>query len=107
MEVQPDPVTITPYADGPLIVRGPVQILDSAGQEIDPGRATIALFRCGRSARKPFCDGSHTAVAFRATGGDERARRALLAAADPARAVRSDPQPRPGVSDTATEDELT
>ena len=105
--MEPDPVTITPYADGPLIVRGPVQILDSAGREIDPGRETVALCRCGRSARKPFCDGSHKAVAFRATGGDERTRRALLAAADPAGPMSCDPQPRPGVADTAAEEELS
>ena len=65
-------VTITPYRDGPLIVRGNFRILDGAGKEIDPGRGTVALCRCGRSALKPFCDGSHTVTGFRATAGDER-----------------------------------
>lgn len=69
-----DEVSITPYRDGPLIVRGPVRILDGDGHEIEAGRATIALCRCGRSALKPFCDGSHVASNFRAAAGDERAR---------------------------------
>ena len=90
MSASPDPATITPYPDGPLIVRGPVTILDSAGREIEAGRQTVALCRCGRSALKPFCDGSHRAVAFRATGGDERAMRSLKAATDPAGAVGGD-----------------
>jgi CDGSH-type Zn-finger protein len=58
--------TIVPYEDGPLIVRGPVELFTQDGQRIDPGRKTIALCRCGRSAAKPFCDGSHKAVRFRA-----------------------------------------
>jgi CDGSH-type Zn-finger protein len=65
-------VVITPYRDGPLIVRGPVRIVDDAGREIDAGRRTIALCRCGRSALKPFCDGSHRAVGFRADSADQR-----------------------------------
>lgn len=65
-------VTITPYLNGPLIVRGRFQILDADGNQIDPGRATVALCRCGRSAMKPFCDGSHTVTGFRAKAGDER-----------------------------------
>lgn len=65
-------VTITPYLNGPLIVRGKFQILDAAGNTIDPGRATVALCRCGRSALKPFCDGSHAVTGFRAKAGDER-----------------------------------
>jgi CDGSH-type Zn-finger protein len=33
---------------------------------IEPGRRTVALCRCGRSAIKPFCDGTHKVVRFRA-----------------------------------------
>ena len=49
--------TITPYRDGPLIVRGDFRLVDQDGAEIDPGRATIALCRCRNSAIKPLCDG--------------------------------------------------
>jgi CDGSH-type Zn-finger protein len=52
------PARITPYPDGPLVVRGEFVITDLAGIEIPSGHA-VALCRCGRSARKPFCDGSH------------------------------------------------
>lgn len=67
-----DGALISLCRDGPLLVRGDFQIVDEAGVEIDPGRRTIALCRCGRSGRRPFCDGSHRAVNFRASGGDER-----------------------------------
>ena len=105
MSVQPEPVTITPYPDGPLIVRGPVRILDSTGSEIDPGRSTVALCRCGRSALKPFCERSHNAVRFRASGGDDRMWACLLPAPDPAGAVGGDPQARIGVAHSAAQDE--
>ncbi|MEU8176910.1 CDGSH iron-sulfur domain-containing protein [Microbispora hainanensis] len=60
-------VTVTPCEDGPLLVRGPFTLMTQDGRHIDPGRATVALCRCGRSATKPFCDGSHKAAGFRAT----------------------------------------
>jgi CDGSH-type Zn-finger protein len=50
--------TVTMYPDGPLIVRGDFQIRDVDGSPVDAGR-TVALWRCGRSAVKPLCDGSH------------------------------------------------
>jgi CDGSH-type Zn-finger protein len=62
-------VVITPYANGPLIVRGPFTLVDEDGHEIDPGRRTIALCRCGRSRLRPFCDGTHTRARYRAEGG--------------------------------------
>ena len=61
-----DGVVITPYRDGPLLVRGPFTLRDQDGSTIDVGRETVALCRCGRSRRKPFCDGMHKAVGFRA-----------------------------------------
>ncbi|GLY75281.1 CDGSH iron-sulfur domain-containing protein [Actinoallomurus iriomotensis] len=63
--------TVVPYENGPLIVRGPVELLTQDGRPIDPGRKTIALCRCGRSATKPFCDGSHKAVKFRAASAPD------------------------------------
>ena len=58
--------TITPYEDGPLIVRGDFELRTPEGDAIAPGRDTIALCRCGKSAIKPFCDGTHKTVRFRA-----------------------------------------
>jgi CDGSH-type Zn-finger protein len=56
---------ITPYRDGPLLVRGPFTLTDQDGNEIPVTRETIALCRCGASAIRPFCDGSHKLVGFR------------------------------------------
>jgi CDGSH-type Zn-finger protein len=69
-------VIITPYRDGPLIVRGPVRLSDQDGNEIAVERGTIALCRCGKSRIRPFCDGTHKVVRFRAPSGAERDRSA-------------------------------
>ena len=71
-----DEATITPYRDGPLLVRGPFKLQDQDGNEIDPGRETVALCRCGKSRMRPFCDGSHKVVRFRAPSGQENGRSA-------------------------------
>jgi CDGSH-type Zn-finger protein len=57
---------VTPYPDGPLLVRGDVDIVGPDGTVLARRRRTIALCRCGMSALKPFCDGSHKAAGFRA-----------------------------------------
>jgi CDGSH-type Zn-finger protein len=64
--------TITPYRDGPLLIRGDYRIEDQDGQPIDPGREVVALCRCGKSRVRPFCDGSHKLVDFRAPSGREQ-----------------------------------
>ena len=66
-----DEATITPYRDGPLLVRGPFRMLDQDGEEIEVDRGTVALCRCGKSRLRPFCDGSHKVVRFRAPSGAE------------------------------------
>jgi CDGSH-type Zn-finger protein len=65
------PVVIVPYQDGPLLVRGAFELRTPDGELIEPGRGTVALCRCGKSAIKPFCDGTHKAVRFRAGTGRE------------------------------------
>jgi CDGSH-type Zn-finger protein len=66
-------VVITPYRDGPLLVRGPVRFRDQDGGEIVVDRATVALCRCGKSRRRPLCDGTHKAIGFRAPSALEDA----------------------------------
>jgi CDGSH-type Zn-finger protein len=70
--------TITPYRDGPLLVRGTFRLTDQDGAEIDPGRDTVALCRCGKSGIKPFCDGSHKRSGFSAPSAPSRPRPAAL-----------------------------
>jgi CDGSH-type Zn-finger protein len=79
MAVQDDSATvIRAYDDGPLLVRGEFRLETQDGRVIDPGRGTVALCRCGRSALKPFCDGRHVQARFRARG-DEGPGRPLAA----------------------------
>ncbi len=63
-----DTVIITPYRDGPLLVRGPVELAWPDGSPIDRRRGTVALCRCGKSKLRPLCDGTHKLIGFRAPG---------------------------------------
>lgn len=60
-----EPASITPYPDGPLIVRGDVVLETVDGERLERNRRTMALCRCGLSTIKPFCDGSHKPAGFR------------------------------------------
>ncbi len=72
-----DEVTITPYRDGPLLVRGNFRLQDVHGNEIAVDRQVVALCRCGKSRIRPLCDGSHKLSSFRAPSEQERRLRAL------------------------------
>ena len=61
-----DDVVITPYRDGPLLVRGPFTLRDQDGTVIASDRKVVALCRCGKSRRRPFCDGTHELIRFSA-----------------------------------------
>lgn len=60
-----DTPRLTTSPNGPYLVRGPLDIVDAAGNpmHIPPGKSA-ALCRCGRSAEKPFCDGTHGRDSF-------------------------------------------
>jgi len=60
---------ITPYRNGPYLVRGPLVLVDQDGNEIELKRRVVALCRCGRSRMRPFCDGTHKTIGFRAESG--------------------------------------
>jgi CDGSH-type Zn-finger protein/uncharacterized Fe-S cluster protein YjdI len=55
---------ITPTVNGPLLLRGDIEIRSADGETVYRGSRT-ALCRCGHSANKPFCDGSHAEVGWR------------------------------------------
>lgn len=59
------PVTVVACTDGPLLVRGDFELLGADGEELPRTRRTVALCRCGASALKPYCDGSHKLTGFR------------------------------------------
>jgi CDGSH-type Zn-finger protein len=50
--------TVTVYPEGPLVLRGSFEVRQVDGTVVGTSRM-VALCRCGRSALKPLCDGSH------------------------------------------------
>jgi len=56
---------IIPHNDGPYEVRGRVKIVTEGGRTLQSEETEAWLCRCGQSASKPFCDGTHTKVGFR------------------------------------------
>ena len=61
--------TIKLIPNGPYRVSGPLTVTDSQGnvvRAIEDGKA-VSLCRCGGSANKPFCDGTHARIGFRST----------------------------------------
>jgi CDGSH-type Zn-finger protein len=57
------PVVFTPLPAGPLLATGPLTVQNAAKQTIAITTDT-AFCRCGASANKPYCDGSHAAIGF-------------------------------------------
>jgi CDGSH-type Zn-finger protein len=57
---------ITIFDNGPLkVTGGGVVLKDMTGKPFNPpNKEQFALCRCGHSANKPFCDGSHKTSGF-------------------------------------------
>jgi CDGSH-type Zn-finger protein len=64
---RPSKITISCIKDGPITFRGRLRLHNQFGQECVKMRGSLC--RCGQSANKPFCDGSHERVGFRTKGG--------------------------------------
>ena len=59
------PVNVQPRPDGPLMLTGTLELVSGTGRTTD--KVTQAfLCRCGESKNKPYCDGSHKGVGFKA-----------------------------------------
>jgi CDGSH-type Zn-finger protein/uncharacterized Fe-S cluster protein YjdI len=58
------PLQIEPQPNGPLHVRGALEIVTGTGATINRVTDTW-LCRCGQSQNKPYCDGSHVKAGFR------------------------------------------
>ncbi len=64
LPVRDGPLAVDPQVDGPLRVRGNMEIISGTGRVV-ARLGTAQLCRCGASNNKPFCDGSHARVGFR------------------------------------------
>jgi len=58
-------VKIQALKNGPLMITGNIEVVDGDGKPL-PSKQPAALCRCGHSASKPFCDGSHRKNNFQA-----------------------------------------
>lgn len=60
-------VRIKVFENGPLVVKGPIHLVDADGTDYDVSEQRIVkLCRCGASTDKPFCDGAHSRLGFEA-----------------------------------------
>jgi CDGSH-type Zn-finger protein len=65
LPVRNGPLSIAPQTNGPLKVSGSLEVVSGTGRTINRTTVTF-LCRCGGSANKPYCDGSHKKNGFRA-----------------------------------------
>jgi CDGSH-type Zn-finger protein/uncharacterized Fe-S cluster protein YjdI len=63
LPVRNGPLDIRLQKNGPLMVQGPIELISGTGRTFRKTEAAM-LCRCGASANKPFCDGSHAKVGF-------------------------------------------
>jgi CDGSH-type Zn-finger protein len=68
LEVCDGLLTVRPLRNGPLMIKGALEIVSDAGRTVTRGTEAF-LCRCGASAKKPFCDGMHKKIGFAADGG--------------------------------------
>jgi uncharacterized Fe-S cluster protein YjdI/CDGSH-type Zn-finger protein len=63
-EEVPYTTSIVPFPNGPLMVRGEIEVRDRHG-DVFVAAPRVALCRCGESKNQPFCDLSHRESSFR------------------------------------------
>lgn len=54
---------LSPQPNGPVKASGPLVILNDAGEVTDRAMQ-VFLCRCGKSAKQPYCDGTHRRSGF-------------------------------------------
>jgi CDGSH-type Zn-finger protein/uncharacterized Fe-S cluster protein YjdI len=64
LEERSGPLTVDLRPDGPLHLSGNMEIIAGSGRTVDKKKDAY-LCRCGASAKKPYCDGSHSKIGFK------------------------------------------
>jgi CDGSH-type Zn-finger protein/uncharacterized Fe-S cluster protein YjdI len=64
LPVRDGPLAVEPEIDGPLRIRGNLEITSGTGRVVARVIQT-KLCRCGGSGNKPFCDGTHARIGFK------------------------------------------
>lgn len=54
-------------SNGPIQIKEPIELVDHDGTPIPAAKFPVYLCRCGQSAKKPFCDGTHKGTGFDGT----------------------------------------
>lgn len=58
----PAAVQVTPCPHGPVLVRGAAVVIDPEGVSHPVTRPVVAVCVCGKSQRRPWCDGTHKSI---------------------------------------------
>ena len=66
-EPVPAEASLTVARNGPVYVRGSIEMTDHEGNALEVG-PRVALCRCGASKNKPFCDNTHLDIDFAPDG---------------------------------------
>lgn len=64
-DLNSEPLSVATTKDGPLVMAGSVEIRNADNTAINRVKS-LALCRCGASKNKPYCDGSHVQIDFKA-----------------------------------------
>ena len=64
-EIMSNETKVEALVNGPLLVHGALQVTNSDGSTETKKRVT-AFCRCGASSTKPYCDGEHNNIGFKA-----------------------------------------
>lgn len=59
-------LTVTPLPNGPVLVKGSLEVRSADGRTSSFHEGQVAFCRCGASGKKPFCDGTHKQIGFSA-----------------------------------------
>jgi CDGSH-type Zn-finger protein/uncharacterized Fe-S cluster protein YjdI len=62
-EIAPPSASVAVARQGPLYLRGDIEVFDDSGS-LRLTDTRVALCRCGKSANKPLCDGTHVTAGF-------------------------------------------